>query len=69
MQFTKSFLAVATMVLAVAANPIDKRTTPAQGVQQQCGDGLVASCCNTVGKSIGGLLGLNVGIGCVVLDR
>lgn len=68
MQFTKTILAVATMVLAVAASPVEKRTTPAQDAQQKCGNDLKASCCNSVTKSVAGVLGVNVGLGCTPID-
>jgi len=70
MHFSKTLFTVATMVLAVAASPVDiaARTTPAQEAQQKCGNNLQASCCNSVTKAVGGLLGLNIGLGCTAID-
>ncbi|MCJ1251574.1 hypothetical protein MMC30_008809 [Trapelia coarctata] len=58
------------MALAVAASPVEvaKRNTPAQDAQQKCGNNLKASCCNSVTQGLGGLLGLNIGLGCTAID-
>ena len=68
---SKTIFAISTIVLAVAASPMEvtKRTTPGQTVQQKCGNNLKASCCNSVFKDIFGLVNLNIGINCVNLDR
>ncbi|MCJ1397116.1 hypothetical protein MMC11_000308 [Xylographa trunciseda] len=66
---SNTLFVISTIALAVSASPtMMKRNTPAQGIQQQCGNNLSASCCNSVVKEVFGLVGVNVGIDCTTLD-
>ncbi|MCJ1288918.1 hypothetical protein MMC34_000449 [Xylographa carneopallida] len=66
---SNTIFVLTTIALAVSGSPtVYRRNTPAQGIQQQCGNNLKASCCNSVVKEVFGLIGVNVGIDCTTLN-
>ena len=67
---SKTILSVFAFALAASASPVvNKRWTPAQTAQQECGNNFVASCCNQVTKQEIDGIPVNVGIDCVALNR
>lgn len=70
MQFKNiiAFVSLAVMATALPAENLVPRTTPGQGIQDQCTSTQTAKCCNAVTQKVFGLITVPVGIGCVDLD-
>ncbi|KAI4231259.1 MAG: hypothetical protein L6R40_007792 [Gallowayella cf. fulva] len=72
MQFKNiiAFVSFAVMATALPTENLVERTepTPGQTLQNQCKAGQTAKCCNSVSKTLVGLIPLQLGLNCVDLD-
>ncbi|KAI4245152.1 MAG: hypothetical protein LQ352_006636, partial [Teloschistes flavicans] len=70
MQFKSivAFVSLAAMAVALPAENLLERTTPGQTEQNMCKQGQKAKCCDSVTKTLVGLVPINLGLNCVDLD-
>ena len=64
-------VAIATFALAAVASPVavaKRNTTPAQQIQNECGNNFQASCCDSIQKELFGLIPIEIGLNCVSLN-
>ena len=66
----QNILAVVAFATAAIASPVlEERNTPAQKLSQECGNNAKLSCCDSIQKQLlGGLIPIQVGINCVVIN-
>jgi hypothetical protein len=66
--FVKNIAIALAFAIAATATPVEKRTN-GEDIQQQCGNNLQASCCNSVSQQTLNFLPINIGQGCIPLNR